>query len=490
MLLTMGISLYISRVVLDVLGAVDYGLYNVIGGVVIMFGFLNNAMAASTQRFLTFEIGCGNWLKLKQIFSTSINLHVLISIIILLLSETIGLWFLNTKLNIPSDRVIAANWVYQFSLLSALIQILSVPYHALIIAHEKMNVFAGISILEVLLKLFAVFLLKLYGDDKLILYAILIFAVSFLIRIIYSIYCSKKFKESRFMWFWDKNLFREMTSFAGWNLFGVFAGIGYNQGVNILLNIFFNPIVNAARAISFQVTGAINQLVNNFQLAVNPPIIKSYAERKDRNTNNLIFASSKFSYLLLLLFIVPLVIEMEFVLSIWLKEVPEYTVLFTRLILIDALIMSLSGPLQTLAQATGRIRNYQLIVSSILLLNLPISYILLKFDFQPESTFIVSIALSIVALISRLMVLKRIANFPVFEFVKNVLVIVLAISILTIALPSFTYNLISNHYLQFLLTFFSVAIPLLLSVWFIAVSKSQKKIIVEYIIKSKNRYLG
>lgn len=486
----MGISLYISRVVLDVLGAVDYGLYNVIGGVVIMFGFLNNAMAASTQRFLTFEIGRGNRLKLKQIFSTSINLHVLISIIILLLSETIGLWFLNAKLNIPSDRVIAANWVYQFSLLSALIQILSVPYHALIIAHEKMNVFAGISILEVLLKLFAVFLLKLYGDDKLILYAILIFAVSFLIRIIYSIYCSKKFKESRFMWFWDKNLFREMTSFAGWNLFGVFAGIGYNQGVNILLNIFFNPIVNAARAISFQVTGAINQLVTNFQLAVNPPIIKSYAEKRDRNTNNIIFASSKFSYFLLLLFVVPLVIEMEFVLSIWLKEVPEYTVLFTRLILIDALIMSLSGPLQTLAQATGRIRNYQLIVSSILLLNLPISYILLYLNFQPESTFIVSIVLSIVALISRLMVLKRIANFPVFEFVKNVLVIVLAISILTIALPSFTYNLISNHYLQFLLTFFSVAIPLLLSVWFIAVSKSQKKIIVEYIIKSKNRYLG
>ena len=329
--------------------------------------------------------------------------------------------------------------------------------------------------------------MKFYGYDKLILYAVLIFLVSLVVRIIYGVYCTINFKESKYIWFWDIKLFREMTSFAGWNLFGVFAGIGYNQGVNILLNLFFGPIINTSRAIAFQVSGAVNQLVNSFQLAVNPPIIKSYAEKEKENAYKLIFASSKFSYLLLLLFIVPLLIHTDFILSIWLAEVPNSAVLFTRLVLVDVLINSLSGPLQTLAQATGKIRGYQLVVSSVLILNLPISYLLLYCGFKPESTFVVSISLSLIAIVSRLIVLKRIVSFPVMEFVKNVLLNVLLITIITLILPLLTLNWLQNNYIQFIVTFLSVAASLLISVGFIILSKSERIMVIEYVTKIKNK---
>jgi O-antigen/teichoic acid export membrane protein len=479
----MAVSLYTSRIVLVVLGIVDFGVYNVIAGVVVMFGFLNSAMAASTERFLTFELGKGDYLRLKQIFSISVTLHIVISIIILILSETLGIWFLNNKLNIPPERLIAANWVFQFSVFTAMITILSVPYNAVIIAHERMNVFAYVSIIEVILKLLIVYVLQLFGYDKLVFYAILIFLVSLVLRIIYGIYCARNFEESHYHFFWDKKLFSEMMGFAGWNLLGVFAGIGYNQGVNILLNIFFGPVVNAARGIAFQIMGAINQLVTNFQIAINPPIIKSYAEKDEKNMYSLIFSSSKFSYFLLLLFIVPLIIEAKFVLSVWLKEVPEHTVLFTRLVLIDILICSLSGPLQILAQATGKVRKYQLVVSIILLLNLPVSYLLLKMGHAPESTFIVSILLSTIALFARLIVLKTLTMFPVTAFLNKVFLTVITVTIFTVPIPIFTHKLISHTLLQFLLVTASSAVSLIIAVWFIGLSNLERMIFKTYLEK-------
>lgn len=481
MILTMAITLYTSRIVLEVLGVVDYGLYNVVAGVVVMFGFLNSAMAASTERFLIFELGKGNSVRLNQIFSLSVILHVLISVIILILSETLGLWFLNSYLNVPPDRMDAANWVFQFSVFTAILTVLSVPYNALIIAHERMNVFAYVSVFEVILKLLIVFMLQFFGYDKLVLYSILIFGVSVVIRMIYGIYCARKFEEARFQFFWDKKLFSEMTGFAGWNLLGVFAGIGYNQGVNILLNIYFGPVINAARGIAFQVMGAINQLVTNFQIAINPPIIKSYAEKNDKNTIRLIFSSAKFSFFLLLMFVIPLIIEVEYVLAIWLKEVPEHTVSFTRLVLVDILICSLSGPLQILAQATGKVRKYQIVVSVILLLNLPVSYLLLKWGYEPEYTFIVSILLSLSALFARLLVLRGLAKFPVREFIKKVLILVILVSFLTLPLPLFIQQSMNNNLLQFSLVSISSVISLLISVWFIGLSKLEKKGMKNYI---------
>ena len=483
MLITLAVSLYTSRLILSALGVEDFGIYNVVGGVVIMFGFLNSAMAASTQRFLTFELGRKDDVRLKQVFSISVTLHIIIAIIIVLLSETIGVWFLNTRLTIPVERLAAANWVFQFSVLSSVLTILSVPYNAAIIAHERMNIFAYISILEVSLKLAVVYLLQLFGYDKLVLYAILIFLVSLILRIVYGAYCTRNFKESHYRFFWGKKLFAEMTSFAGWNLFGVFAGIGYNQGVNILLNIFFGPLVNAARGIAFQVMGAVNQLVTNFQIAVNPPITKAHAVNDEKNMYKLIFASSKFSFFLLLLFIMPLFFEAKLVLAIWLKKVPDYTVLFTRLVLIDVLICSLSGPLQILAQATGRVRNYQLVVSIILLLNLPVSYLLLKMGYSPQSTFVVSILLSTVALFARLIVLRTLTAFPVKSFLQKVVLTVLLVTIFILPVPIYIQSAINRTLLQFFLVVIGTTVSLIFSVWLIGLSVSERLIIKGYLHK-------
>ena len=483
MIITMIISLFTSRIVLSTLGIIDYGIYNVVGGVVIMFGFLNSAMAASTQRFLTFELGKQNSKRLKDVFSMSVTLHVIISIVIILLSETIGVWFINSKLTIPPERLNAANWVFQFSVFTSVLTILSVPYDAAIISHERMNVFAYISILEVTLKLTVVYLLQLFGYDKLVLYAILIFLVSLILRIIYGIYCASNFKEAKYRFYWEKPLFIEMTSFAGWNLFGVFAGIGYGQGVNILLNIFFGPIVNAARGISFQIMGAVNQLINNFQIAVNPPITKAYAVNDENSMYKMIFASSKFSFYLLLLFIIPLFIETKLVLSIWLKKVPDYTISFTRLVLIDLLICSLSGPLQILAQATGKVRNYQLIVSTILLLNLPFSYILLKIGYAPQSTFVASIVLSTAALFARLIVLKKLTAFPISSFLNKVVLTVILVTLCIMPIPLYIEHIVEQKFLRLFLVAISTLIGLGFTIWFIGLSVAEHFIVKNYLNK-------
>lgn len=483
MIITMVISLYTSRIVLSALGIVNFGIYNVVGGVVVMFGFLNSAMASSTQRFLTFELGKRNSKRLNEVFSMSVTLHVIISIVIIVLSETIGVWFINSKLTIPIERLVAANWVFQFSIFTSVLTILSVPYDAAIISHERMNVFAYISILEVSLKLGLVFMLQLFAYDKLILYAILIFFVSLILRIVYGIYCTRNFKESHYNFFWEKPLFFEMTGFAGWNLFGVFAGMGYGQGVNILLNIFFGPVVNAARAIAFQVMGAVNQLINNFQIAVNPPITKAYAIKDDITMHKLIFSSAKFSFYLLLLFIVPLFIETKVVIGIWLKNVPHYTISFTRLVLIDILICSLSGPLQILAQATGKVRNYQLVVSTILLLNLPFSYILLKFGYSPQSTFVTSIILSGIALFARLIVLKKLTSFPVRSFLNKVVFTVVLVTIFIIPIPLYVNHLIEEKILQLFLVGITSVICLIFSIWFIGLSGNERFVVKGFLYR-------
>ena len=292
MLFLMAVSLYTSRVVLQALGVEDFGIYNVVGGVVAMFGFLNAAMSSSTQRYLTFELGRGDMSRLRTVFCTSVNIHALISLVIVLLAETIGLWFFYQKMIIPEERLNAAMWVYQFSVLSSVVMVMNVPYNASIVAHERMSAFAYISILEVLLKLLIVFLLQVVCWDRLAFYAFLVFLVQLGIRFIYGIYCRKHFKETAFRWLWDKVMFREMLSFAGWNLWGNCAGVAFTQGINLLLNMFFGPVVNAARGIAVQVQSAVQQFSLNFQTAVNPQITKSYAVQDYGYMHSLIFRSS------------------------------------------------------------------------------------------------------------------------------------------------------------------------------------------------------
>ena len=474
LLFSMAISLYTARVILNALGVVDFGIYNVVGGLVVMFGFLNNAMSASTLRFLTFEMGKGDRNEINHIFSMSITIHVIIALIVLLLAETVGLWILNTQLTIPVVKMQAANWVYQFSIFAFIITILYVPYYSIIIAHERMNVFAFVSIIEVVLKLFITFLVAWSGSDKLKLYAILIFCVSLVIGIFYRLYCKSHFAESRFNLFWDKKLFKKMSSFASWNLLGVFAGITYGQGVNLLLNVFFGPVVNAARGIAYQVQGAVNAFVTNFQVAVNPPITKSYASGDIDYMHSLIFSASKYSFYLLLMLSLPLLLETEFILQLWLKAVPEYTAIFTSLVLIDILICSLSASLQTTAQASGNVKLYQTIVSGILLLNLPLSYILLKLGYAPQTTFIVSIITSLGALIARLIVLKIIISFPVKKFVTNVVYKVIVVSILGSIIPYYISIQSTKSIMHFFLVVMVSIISVGSTIWLLGISQSEK----------------
>lgn len=460
LILTMGVSLYTSRVVLNTLGVEDFGIYSVVGGIVIMFSFLNSSMSSATQRFFSFELGKNDYGQLKKVFSMSVNIHAIIAIIILILAETIGLWFLNAKLNIPVERMEAANWVYQFSILSFLVTVMSVPYNAIIIAHERMNVYAYVSVVEVALKLAIVFSLVWFSYDKLKMYAILILSLSATVWIVYKTYCRRNFSETNYKFFWEKSLYKTLMNYAGWNIFGNLASVSTSQGVNILLNLFFGPVVNAARGIAYQVMGAVNGFVSNFQLAMNPQIVKSYAADDLKYMHQLIFRGSKYSFFLLYFITLPILLETESILGWWLGIVPAYTVIFCRLILINTLIDCISGPLMTAAQATGKIKKYQFMVGGLLLLILPISYLLLRMGFPPQTTLYVSISISLIALFTRLQIISPLINLSVLTFTRRVLMRVFLVAVVAIIFPLF----IAYSVNQELIRFFSVCIVSILSV--------------------------
>ncbi len=484
MLLTMAVSLFTVRIVLNTLGVVDYGIFNVVGGIVVMFSFLSNTMASASQRFFAFELGQNNIPKLKRTFSTIIIIYAIIAVIVLLLAETIGLWFLNNKLVIPPERLGAANWIYQFSILSFIMTIMTIPYNAAIIAHENMKIYAYVSIIEVVLKLVIVYLLLLFSFDKLKMYAVLLFATTCIITFIYRTICMKKYEECRFHFYWERDLFKTLISYSGWTLFGVVGGILNSQGVNILLNIFFGPVVNAARAIAYQVNAAVNQFVLNFLKAVQPQITKYYAVGEQGKMIQLVFRSSKLSYYLLLIITMPMLLETNYILTLWLKEVPEYVVLFTRLVIITALIDSLSYPLQTAAQATGKIRKYQVVVGSTLLLNLPISYIFLKMGYPPQVTIYITIAISIICLFLRLWMLRSLVGLSMTIFLKNVLLTVLITTVIAYIIPLIPANQLREGLYRFVIVGTIGLFTSIATIYFIGLSKNEQQFFTK-IIKDK-----
>lgn len=419
--LSMGVSLYTSRVVLNVLGADDYGIYNVVGGIVVMFYFLNGAMAGGTQRFLNYEMGCGTPETLKKTFNVSLAIHIAIAVAVLLLAETIGLWFLNARLVIPPERLAAANWIYQFSILSAMITLTQVPYTATIIAHEKMGVYGYVGILEALLKLGVVLLLTQIAFDKLILYGLLSLGATLTIALIYRFYCVGHYPECRFVVVRDRPLYKKILGFSGWNLWGCLASIMTIQGLNIVLNLFFGPAVNASRAIASTVNGGAQLLLNGFTTAVNPQITQSYAVNDRHYFMSLVFRGAKFSFFLFFIVAAPILLQTDYIMLLWLKNPPEYIGIFCRLSIIDSLIYSLSLPLLTATQATGRNKVYEITIGIILLLNLPVSYLLLSRGLPPVTVYYVTIALSLCATIARLVILKRLVALPVGQFCRQVL---------------------------------------------------------------------
>lgn len=459
MLFMMAVTLFTSRVVLNALGVEDYGIYNVVGGVVAMFGFINGSMASSTQRYITFALGKGDAEQLQKVFTTALQIHVLIAAIIVVLGETVGLWFMYKEMQIPVGRMDAAFWVLQCSIASTAIMIVSVPYNADIIAHEKMSVFAYISIMEAVLKLAIVYILLIFSYDKLILYAFLILAVQILIRFCYSLYCNRHFSESRYRHIWDKGLFKEMTGFAGWSMFGNLASVLFGQGLNMLLNVFFGPVVNAARAIAVQIQNAIQQFVSNFQMALNPQITKTYAQGEMDGMHRLMFRSARFSFFLLFLLSLPVLFETEFILTVWLKTVPEDTVIFLRIMICTSLIYSLANPLIVANQATGKVKRYQAVCGTILLMILPVSYLCLKLGCPAYSVFVVHFIMEAIAQLARMLMLRPLVGIRLGDYFRNVYGRVLVVAALSVVLPLVIYESMAGSVLRF----FTVCIVCVLS---------------------------
>lgn len=420
MVIILVVGLFTSRIVLNALGVENYGIYNVVGGFVTIFGFLNGAMANASQRFLTFELAQGNLERQILTFSTSINLHIILAFIIIILSESIGLWFFYNKLAIPADRLQAALWVYQLSIVTVSLAVISVPYNALIIAHERMSAFAWISMLDVALKLAIIYLLINTTFDKLIFYAVLLFCVQVLDQVIYWIFCIKNFPEARYRFAFDRKIFKGMSNIAGWSLFGNIAGVGYTQGLNILLNMFFGPVVNAARGIAVTVQGVVSGFVSNIQMAINPQITKCYATNDIKRMHNLIFASSKYCFFLLLIVVMPILIKTYDILKAWLSIVPEYTVWFVRLTLCVMLVETLANPLMVSSQAVGRVKVYQSVVGGILLFIVPVAYVCLKMGASPISVFIVQLIMFMIATLFRIMIVGRMIDISLSLYLKDV----------------------------------------------------------------------
>lgn len=487
MILIMLVTLYTSRVILAQLGIKDYGIYNVVGGVVTMFAFLNNCMTSSTQRFMTFELGRGDMQRLKDVFAASLNIHATIALVIVLLAETIGLWFVNAKLVIPEERMIAANWVYQFAILSFCVNIIQVPYNAVLIAHEKMSVYAYISILEVFLKLGIVYLLVVCPFDKLIAYGILLFCVQLIVRCVYQIYCRKHYEESKFRLFWDKDLYRQMSGFAGWNLFGSIAWLLRDQGVNIILNMFFGPVINAARGVATQVSGAVMSFITNFQVALNPQITKNYANGNIDEMENLSYLGIKFSYMILFILALPLSVNIDYVLQIWLVEVPNYAALFIVLILIDAMVGTLFGtPLMTSLSATGVIRNYQIVVSLVILCIVPVGYVFLKLGYDAPSVFYITILFSFLSGFVRFLFCRKQIGYSLRKMAKGVLIPLFGMTAISLPLPIYLKIevLINDSFVNFIiLSIVAVAVSGS-AAWFIGMQKNERNTICE-LVKNK-----
>lgn len=430
MLISMLAGLYTSRILMAQLGVVDFGIYNVVGSIVILLGFLNAALSLSTQRFINYELGNSNCERLTKVYSSSIVIHALLALLVLVFAETVGLWFLNTRMTIPPDRLTAANYVYQFSILSAMLTLTMVPHTATIIAHEHMKSYATIGIIDVLLRFGVACLLYIVNIDKLIVYGLAMSIVAAVDYSMYFLYCKKNFAECRFSFSKDKHLYKSMLAFSGWNIFSSISMVVNGYMVGIILNIFYGPVVNAARGISNQVNGTISGFVSNFQVAVNPRIIQSYASNEKDVFYRLVNKSAKMSFFLLLVLVVPIWINIDVILKVWLGVVPQYAEKFCRIVFITSLINTFSLPLATAANANGNIRFFQTACGIFEIMNIPLSYVLLRYGCSPVAVYYLALAIVVITLFVRLSVLKRLIHLDVKYFLSSIVLRCIAIALM------------------------------------------------------------
>ena len=488
-LLIMAITLYTSRVILNALGVEDYGIYNVVGGVVAMFSLLSGSLSNAISRFITFELGRGDIKRLGVIFSTSVNIQLGLSLLIMVLGAAVGGWFLNTQMNIPADRMTAANWVLFCSLLMFCVNLVSIPYNACIIAHERMAAFAYVSILEASLKLLICYLIVVSPFDKLISYAILLVVVALIIRFVYGFYCSRHFEECRYRPVYDRSLLKQMGSFAGWQFLANGCWLFNTQGVNILINMFFGVALNAARGIATQVDGAIQQFVNNFMTAVNPQITKDYAAGRIKEMFTLVCRGAKFSYFLLMLFAIPVMLETEYVLTLWLKTVPDHTVIFLRLTIIGSMLNMLGGTGLTACMATGNIKRYSIWISSVGVLVFPLTWVAFKCGLPVESTYIVFIMVYIGVNIVRLYIMKGLLHFPPILFVRKVVVPMLLVTPVAAVLPFIVANSFEQSFWRLCLTVVISLISSSAAIFLIGLTGNERKAVVKKAADFRNKFV-
>ena len=481
-LVVMLVSIYASRVVLRILGVEDYGTYNVVAGAVALFGFLNTAMSMATQRFLNYELGRKNEYGLKSVFNMALKIHAFICVILLILAETLGLWLVNTQLDIPPQRLTAALFAYQFAIISMLLNIISVPYTSAILAHEKMNVYAYICIIEALLKLGLVFLLPTLGFDKLIIYSILMTSVQIIVFLSYYTYSRLKLNECKLLFsFWDKSLFKQMSGFIGWNICGQIAQMLSVHGVNMLMNVFYGVVVNAAMAITNQVNGAIVMFVNNFQTSFRPQIMKSFAAEEYAEVNRMAALFSKYSFYLLYILSVPILFNIDIILDIWLETPPEHTALFCKLVIWYSYLEALGMPLVMAIMASGRNKYYQIFFSITLSLNIILSYIFLKFGYPPEIVFIIKVFVSIFIITIRILFAKKQSFISPKDFIVKSLVpsaIVLAATLPIYYLLKIPYG--TSLPIDIILTI-SLEIIIVLAIYFIGINKHERIFLLELV---------
>lgn len=483
MLFLMVISLFTSRITLQTLGVDNFGIYNVVGGIVAMFSIMSGSLSNAISRYITFELGKGDKKILKKVFSTAVNVQIIMAVFIAVLIEIGGVWFLNYKMNIPDGRMVAANWVLQFSIISFAVNLISIPYNAAIIAHEKMSAFAYISIYEAVMKLVVVYLIVISPFDKLIVYSFLILLISLSLRLIYGVYCKRKFEECSYMFILDKPLLKKMTSFAGWNFFGAGSFLLMTQGVNMLLNMFFGVALNAARGIATQVENVVNQFTTNFGTAINPQITKSYAKGDYAYMHKLVFAGSKYSFFLVVVLCVPIILEANQILHLWLGLVPEYAVVFLRLTLMISMLSVVSNTLVTSMMAIGDIKKYQIIVGGLGMIIFPVVYILYKLGFSPQWSYYIQLIIFVFQLICRLYLLKDMIKLPVLSFVKEVLFKDIVVLCLTMILPLLLIWNMEETLVRFISVCAVCELSAFISIYFGGLNHSERAKVIEFLSK-------
>lgn len=486
MMVVMLVSLFTSRVILNTLGATDYGIYNVVGGIVTIVSFLNSALGASTSRFLTFALGEKNIQKQKSTFGACLNLHIGIALLVLILGETVGLWFFYEKMVIPDERMVAAFWVYQFSILTTMVSFTQVPYNASLIAHEEMSIYAYVGLYEAISRLIIAYLITISPIDKLVFYGLLLLINTIVVQLFYRWYAVKHFEECRFSLVKDKVLYKRLLSYGGWDLFGNLALVCQGEGVNLLLNVFFGPVVNAARAIAFQIQGAVTQFVSNFMTAVRPQVIKNYAEGNVDKMYTMTFYAAKFSYILMLALVVPIIYEIRFILGIWLGDaVPDETALFAVIVLMTYTWRTFHIAALMPYHAIGKIKTGNVTIGSLMIATLPIGYVLFKCGCPAYSVFLAIFAVEIVGMFAIYWLIHRYEYFPYKYVFTKILMPCGLVTIFTIILPAFITHLMNDGWARLIIVGISTEFSLLLSALYLGLNKEERTRIFSFI---KNKF--